>query len=392
MHRNTYVEIDTNIIGKNVQNIINKYKDYKYYIGVVKGNCYGHGSYIAKTIVENGVNYLAVSSLEEAIEIRKYVEEPILCLEPIDIKHLPECVKYNVTITLSNYEYYKKLLQSKLKGIKVHLKINTGFNRLGLDNRNDIKEIYDCLIKHKDIKLEGIYTHFATTGILDKHYDEQVNCFLELTKDIDLKKIKIVHLGRSVTLELHPKLSFANGVRLGVLMYGIKQPTISYSGIKGRLRKIKHEYIIKKNNISKTFGANDLDVKTAFKLKSEVMEIQKLKKGEYVGYGYRYQALKDTFIAIIPVGYADGLDLRYTNCSVKINDCYYNIVGVVNMGMITVEVDQKVSIGDMAYIIDNNVKQIAKKIGVTPYVVMTAINSNVPRIYLDDKKTARIEV
>ena len=81
----SYVEIDTKQIGKNVENIIKKYNNYKYYIGVIKGNAYGHGFGIVKTIVDSGINYLAVSTLKEAIEVRNLIDIPILCLQPIDI-------------------------------------------------------------------------------------------------------------------------------------------------------------------------------------------------------------------------------------------------------------------------------------------------------------------
>jgi len=382
MYRNTYVEIDTDIISSNVQNILKKYNDYKYYIGVVKGNAYGHGGYISKTLVENGINYLAVSSLEEALDIRKYVDVPILCLEPISLDYIEECIKNNITITVSNYNYFKELIEADYPNLKIHLKLNTGMNRLGLNSIDEITEIYNTLIESKNMKLEGIYTHIATSGITDKLYDEQISRFKELTKNIDLNKIEIIHIGRSSTLEYHPKIEFASAIRLGAIMYGIKQPSINYSGVKGCIRKYKHDYLIKKYNISKTYKSNDLLVDVAFKLKSEVIEVRKISKGSFVGYGARFEALKDTYIAVLPVGYSDGLDLKYTNMNILINDTKYKIVGPINMGMITVEVDESVKVGDIATIIDGNVKEIAHHTGVTPYVVMTAINKNVPRVYL----------
>lgn len=382
MYRNTFVEIDTDIIGNNIKNIINKYNEYKYYIGVVKGNAYGHGEYISRTIVENGINYLAVSSLEEGINVRKYVEEPILCLEPIDLKYIDECIKNNITITVSNYNYFKELISKNVNDLKIHLKLNTGMNRLGLNKKEEVTEIYNTLINNSDIKLEGIYTHMATNGVTDKIFDNQIDKFKELTENIDLSKIEIVHIGRSSTLEYHPKLDFVNGIRLGIAMYGIKQPSINYNGFKGFLRKLKHNHLIKKYHISKTYKHNDLEIKTAYKLKSEVIDIQSIKKGEIVGYGGKFKASGDTFIAVVPIGYSDGIDLKYTNVSVSINNKKYKIVGVVNMGMLTIEVDDSVKVGDTVTIIDNNIKKIAKDISVTPYVVMTAINRDVPRIYI----------
>ena len=390
MYRKTYIEIDTDIIGNNAKNIIKKYNDYKYYIGVVKGNAYGHGGYISKILIENGINYLAVSSLEEAIDIRKYAKTPILCLEPINLDYIDECIKNNITITISNYNYYKELLNRKRKGLKVHLKLNTGMNRLGFTKKEEVTEIYNNLIENKNIKLEGIYTHIATSGITDKIYDNQISKFKELTKNIDLTKIEMIHLGKSSTLEYHPKIEFSNAIRIGVALYGIKQPFINYSGLKGFIRKIKHNHLIKKYNISETYKSSDLDIKSALTLKSEIIEIQHIKSGEIVGYGGKYKANENEKIAVIPVGYADGLDLRYSNSYVKINNKKYKIVGSINMGMITVKIDDYVKIGDEVLIIDKNIKEIAKIINSTPYFVMTSLESSLPRVYTKNNEIIKI--
>ena len=390
MYRNTYVEVDTDIIGSNVKNIIKKYDDYKYYIGVVKGNVYGHGGYISKTLVENGINYLAVSSLEEALDIREYVSTPMLCLEPISLDYINECIKNNISITISNYNYYKELMNKEIKGLKVHLKLNTGLNRLGFNSVDEVTEIYNELMKCENIKLEGIYSHLATTGITDKMFDNQISRFKELTRNIDLNKIEMVHIGKSSTLEYHPKIDFVNGIRLGGALYGIKQPSINYSGLKGYIRKLKHNYLIKKHNISETYKSNDLDIKPGLSLKSEVMEMQNIKAGDSVGYGAKYVASKDEVVAVIPVGYADGLGLKYNNSYVTINDKKYKIIGSVNMGMITALVDDTVSIGDDVIIINQNIKEIASLINSTPYFVMTSLETSLPRVYLKDNKIIKI--
>ena len=107
MYRKTYVEINIDNLKNNVENIINYYNDYKYYFGVVKGNCYGHGvTYVINELIESGVNYLAVSSLEEALEIRKINKKiPILSLEPIALEYIDICIKNNITITVHDYNY-----------------------------------------------------------------------------------------------------------------------------------------------------------------------------------------------------------------------------------------------------------------------------------------------
>ena len=189
----SYVEIDVNRIKTNVRNIITKYNDYKYYIGVVKGNAYGHGFEIVKELVKSGINYLAVSTLKEALEVRTLVDTPILCLQPIDINDLKIAENNNITITISSYKYYQELIKKKLN-LKAHLKIDTGMNRLGINKKEEVEEIYNELIDNKNIKLEGIYTHLSTIGIIDKKWDSQVNKFFNLTSTIDLNKLEIVHI------------------------------------------------------------------------------------------------------------------------------------------------------------------------------------------------------
>lgn len=388
MYRKSYVEVDVDKIQNNVKNIISKYNNYKYYIGVVKGNCYGHGSYLASYLVESGINYLAVSSLDEAIDIRKYVDTPMLCLEPIDIEFLDKAVELNLAITVSSIEYYRELIKTDIKGLKVHIKVNTGMNRLGIDTIEEVEEIYNGLINNKKIKLEGIFTHFSTTGIQDKIFDYQLERFKYLTSTIDLNKIDMVHLGRSCTLELHPKIEFANGIRIGVLLYGINQTFRRYEGFKGKLRKAKHDYIVKKYNISKTYETSDLKVETGISLKTSIMEVNKLKKGQVVGYGGTYKADKDSYLAVCPIGYADGLSLNYRNCKVSINNKLYDIVGTINMGMITIEVDNTVKAGDIVTIFGENIdiKKTSSLIQATPYVVMTSIKEQLPRIYIKNGK------
>ncbi len=382
MYRKTYVDINVDNIENNIKEIINKY-DYKYYIGVVKGNAAGHGMKLCKYITKFGINYLAVSSLEEALESRKYTDVPILILEPIHIDELKIAEKNNISVTISSYNYYKRINKEDYSNLKIHLKINTGMNRLGVSNKEEITEIYNDLIDDERVKLEGIYTHFATTGVNDKYYDDQLNKFVELTSDIDLNRVEMVHLGRSCTLEFHPKISFANGIRIGLIMYGIGQTFNRYIGLKGKLRKIKYHFKRKIQNISKTYESNNINLKTGIELNTEVIELQQLKPGDKVGYGLTYTANANTKIAVCPIGYADGLSLSFKNSKVSINNKLYKIVGTINMGMITIEVDSDVNIGDKVTIFGGNVniKNVARATNNTAYTVMTHIDSQIPRRY-----------
>lgn len=392
MYRKTYAIIDEDKLKNNIKEIKAKYDNYKYYIGVVKNNAYNHGIKIINSLIEGGINYLAVSSLEEALDARKYNSKiPILCLEVIDLDYIYDCINNNVTITVESLEYLEKLNKIKLDfPIKIHLKLNTGMNRLGISEVKEVNKCVSIISENKKLILEGIYTHFATSGISDKYYDEQMKKFQELTKDIDLTTIPIVHLGRSLTLVNHDKPDFVNGIRLGIIMYGFSQSIKEDTSLRGKLRAIKRKKLIKKFNISKTYLTNDLNLKTAFSLYSNVMTIKKVKNKEFVGYGASFFADRDIKVAIIPIGYADGVTIKYKNVSIKGKK--YQIIAD-SMDMLMVKVDNTVKIGDKVEIFGENIsiREASRNNGCNSYRLFNMITNRVPRIYKKDKEQIEIK-
>lgn len=392
MYRKTYAIIDEDKLKNNIKEIKAKYDNYKYYIGVVKNNAYNHGIKIINSLIEGGINYLAVSSLEEALDARKYNSKiPILCLEVIDLDYIYDCINNNVTITVESLEYLEKLNKIKLDfPIKIHLKLNTGMNRLGISEVNEVNKCVSIILENKKLILEGIYTHFATSGISDKYYDDQMKKFQELTKDIDLTSIPIVHLGRSLTLVNHDKPDFVNGIRLGIIMYGFSQSIKEDTSLRGKLRAIKRKKLIKKFNISKTYLTNDLNLKTAFSLYSNVMTIKKVKNKEFVGYGANFFADRNIKVAIIPIGYADGVTIKYKNVSIKGKK--YQIIAD-SMDMLMVKVDNTVKIGDKVEIFGENIsiREASRNNGCNSYRLFNMITNRVPRIYKKDKEQIEIK-
>ena len=397
MYRKTYVEVDIDNLKNNVKNIVNYYNDYEYYFGVIKGNCYGHGTtYIINELIESGVNYLAVSSLEEALEARKINKKiPILCLEPIRLEYIDICIKNNITITVHDYNYAKELIEKKLsKKLKIHLKIDSGMNRLGFKEKNELNEIYESLKNKENAEIEGIFTHFATLGINDKEWDNQLENFKEITKDIDLKEIPIVHLYKSAAFINHPKLEFANGIRLGIGMYGYySKPVYNTSGIKNKLRAIKRYINKKKNNISRTTTNIPIELKPAFKMYSEIIQIKEIKKGEFVGYGAMYRAKEDETIGIIPVGYDDGIFRKSRGRYVTINNNRYQLIGDVGMGMTAVKIDNTINMYDKVTLIGDEVsiKEVANHNQTSIYETMCNIGKQIPRVYIKENEVMAIE-
>lgn len=349
MYRKTYIEIDSRKLKENILNIKSKYPEYEYYMGVVKGNAYGFGYNIIDTLIQNGINYLIVSSLDEALEIRKINSFiPILCLEPIDIKYIEICLKHDISISISSYQYFEKINNIELsKQLKVHLKVDTGLNRLGLTNSSEIEKIIEICEKKENIFIEGIYSHFATSGINDDYWFYQLRNFEKLIENIDITKIPIIHLGSSVSLVTKKKIPFCNAIRLGIIMYGL-MPNYLFNPI--------------------------------FSLYSHIVEIKDLEKNQRIGYGNNfYMTNKKTKIGIIPLGYSDGFSKANDKLDVFIKNKKYKIIKVF-MNLTVIEIDNEVKIDDKVTIIDSsNLLSFCKCNNLTYYEVMSSLNNSIER-------------
>lgn len=352
--RNTYVKINLNNIQGNVEKVIKGYNNYKYYFGVVKANCYGHkGIETVKAIIQGGCNYLAVATLDEALYIRKHIKDiPILCLGPIPVEFIEEANKNNITITISSIDYMKELTEKNITGIKAHIKINTGMNRLGIKDISEIKQTIQ-LLNAKGVIIEGIYTHIYE-AINKENYEKQVEKFNQILKNIDAKNIfKIIHISASDALSLYEKPEFVNGCRLGIIIYGFTE-------------------------------IQDLDLKSTFELYSEVIQINTLNKGDTVGYNGKYIAQENgEKIAVVCIGYDDGIIRKNTGRYVYINDKRYQIVGNICMDMLFVKVDNDVKVHDKVAILKDiqHIKETAKHLDTIPYEVLCEIGDRVERKY-----------
>lgn len=352
LSRNTYMEVYLNKIKSNVEKIKNKFNNYEYYFGVVKADCYGVNSMqTVKKIIEGGVNYLAVATYEEAIKIRKEIRDiEILCLGIIPKEYLEESIKNNITITINSLEYLNEIKNILNENVKVHIKLNTGMNRLGISNKEELKEIYKILEENK-INIEGIYSHIYDASNKER-YQKQIDKFDSLVKEIDISKIKIRHIAASETIVNYAKPSYINGCRLGIIMYGFT-------------------------------NFEELNLESTFKLKSEVIQINELEEGDLVGYSGAYKANERTKIAVIPIGYADGIIRKNTGRDVFINNKRYKIVGNVCMDMLFVKIDDDVKVHDTVELLKDikHVEEVAKHLDTISYEVMCSIGKRVPREY-----------
>lgn len=380
MQRKTYAYIDGNILENNIKEIKKKYPDYKYYIGVVKNNAYHHGMKCVLDMIRGGINYFAVSSLEEALALRKYTDYPVLILEPISLEFVSDAINNNITLTVESLEYTKELLKEDIYSeLKVHLAIDSGMNRLGFQTRKELDEALKLLKEHKKIVVEGLFTHFATSGVMDPHWDNQVKKFLNITKNIDFKEIPMVHLGRSLTLVNHPKLEYANAVRLGIIMYGFSQSRKEGTSLRSKLQKLKRNHYQKKYECSKTFLENDLKLNTAMSLYTEVISVRKVHVGDVVGYN-AYPIKEDGYILTLPVGYADGVTKDYKE--VAIESKRYKIVSDC-MDMIMVYSETPIKVGTKVEIFGRTIpiSSVTRRLGLNSYHLFNQISDRVVRVH-----------
>ena len=371
----SYVEINLTRLSNNVKAILEKYPEYKSYIGVVKGDAYGHGMRAVKALHNGGLRYFAVSSLEEAADLRKYnAHVPVLCLEPVAIERLNEAADLDLTLAIPDIEYLRAMLEADVHhSFKVHIKVDAGFSRLGLKDKGEIKEAVQ-LINSSPHFLEGIYQHFATAGIFDPHYDNQIRRFKELTSLIDLNEIPIVHLGSGVSLVAHPKIDIATGTRMGLIMYGYNISPSSYgSGMKDRLRDLRDKRNQKKYHLTETYRDVQLDLSPAMSYKCRILQIKDINAGEFVGYGAEYQA-----------GYNNGIGHANYGRVVEINGKRYPIIGEIGMNMCCVKVDNRVKLTDTVTVLGGGISlgRFSRSSGLGLAEVLLGIGKNNERVYI----------
>ena len=345
--------------------------------GVVKANAYGHGiEEISKKLVDLEIDFLGVANYDEAIRLRKLIPNtPILVfgtlihskLEPA--KYVSILHNHNLTATVASFDTAKFLNEYSRKfksRFKVHIKVDTGMRRIGLDYKRAYRNILQ-IASLKNIELEGIFTHFAASEEKNKSFAKlQLNRFYDLLNELKKAGIEfpLIHAANSGAV-LDLKDSYFNMVRPGLLLYGYYPG----SGIR-----------------------NKIELKPIMNLKSKITYIKKVDEGESISYGRKYFTKKPVFIGSIPIGYGDGYWRLLTNKSkVLINKKFYRQVGSVSMDWIMVELGStyKVKTGDDVLLMGEEnsynlgADELARICGTTPYEMLCAVADRVERVYLN---------
>jgi alanine racemase len=339
-------------------------------IAVVKANAYGHGAVaVGRALETAGAAMLACADIEEGVALREGgVTVPILVFGAQSVSELDGVFTHRLTPTVSTPGAARALeVAAAARGVRLacHLKVDTGMNRLGFRHDN-LRRTLPVVLQSPQLSFDAVYTHFATADLPESPFmDEQRSRFDIATAAIGALGARGLarHAANSAAI-LRDTRTWYDWVRPGLLLYGIVPPPLS---------------------------AADLGLCPALSLTSRIVAVKGMRAGEATGYGLRWTADGPKTIAIVPAGYADGLDTRAAGrTSVLIRGRRAPIVGSVCMDMIMVDVTGRdVSPGDEVVLIGRQdedeitAREIAAAIGSIAWEVLCRLGSRVERTYVD---------
>lgn len=364
-YRDTWAEIDLDCILANVASVKKHLPQDVNMIAVVKANAYGHGDIqVAETALEAGAAYLAVAFMDEAIALRKKgITAPILVLGAARPEDVQVAAKFNITLTA----FQKEWLQEAIKHLKTedrisfHIKVDTGMGRIGVRSLPELTAIEQIISENDQFILEGIYTHFATADELDETYFRQQLALFDSMANGLKEQPKYIHSCNSAAAIRYPSAYF-NAVRIGIAMYGLTPSLEMESEIPFPLRE-------------------------AFSLRSRLVHVKKLQKGEKISYGATYETGEEEWIGTIPIGYADGWIRKLQGQEVLVKGTRSPIVGRICMDQCMIRLPNHVPIGTTVTLIGGDedqfisVNEIAQKLDTINYEVPCIIANRVPRLY-----------
>lgn len=330
---------------------------------MVKASAYGSGSpEIARLLQFNRIDYISVAYPDEGVELRKYaVQIPIMVMNAAPESY-PKILQYNLepeVYGLNQFETLIGYLERAKKTMKIHIKLDTGMHRLGFE-KHDLDALVTLLMRTKSVEVASIYTHLAGADeeIHNSFSHAQVRLFLEMAEIIErsLSEKPLKHVLNSAGIIRFPEYQF-DMVRLGIGMYGFEANLLEQE----HLRAIST-------------------------LKTVISQIRTVKKGETIGYGRKGKATRDTRVATIAIGYADGFSRAFSNgkASLLVNGKPAPVIGNVCMDMTMLDItgiearegDEVVVFGEKP-----TIRELAEAIGTIPYEILTNISSRVTRVF-----------
>ena len=372
INRPTQAVIDLGALRQNIRELRALLRPDCKFMAIVKANAYGHGMLaVAKAAIQAGAEYLGVAIAEEGIALSNHgIRVPILVLGapmPYIMEEAIACDLRQSVFSVKDCNALQDVAKRLGRRCKVHIKIDTGMNRIGVRTVDDLVRLINCLKDCPNIEIEGMFTHFAQSDDLDSSYTEwQYERFMEfvrIARNMDVSPM--LHCCNSGAILKHADRMQLDLVRAGTAMYGYS-PALGY-GI-------------------------DSALKPVLSWKTMVVNVKQLAVGESVSYGRRYTAKVPSVIATLPVGYGDG----YRRCmsgkaQVLIHGKRVPVVGAICMDQCMVDVTGLTGVcrGDEAILIGCqgedtiNADEMAEWAGTISYEILLSISARVPRKYID---------
>jgi alanine racemase len=368
MNHETRAEINLDNLSYNIRAIQQKVSP-SGVIPVVKADAYGHGAVpVSKRLAREGFTMVAVARLEEAMDLRESgIAQSILIFGRLFPGEIPAAIKAGFRLTVCGAEDIRWIEEAgQDQPASVHVNVDTGMGRMGL-MVNQVSQCFDELINSRRCVWEGLYSHFSTSDESDKDYAHlQLSRFREILDRIQTfgEKPSMAHMANSGAILDIPE-SYFDAVRPGILMYG---------------------------HYPSSETSRSIEPRQVMTLKTSVAHVREMPEGCPISYGRRWVTKMPTKIAVLPLGYADGVDRRFTNTGeVLIHGRRYPMVGTVTMDYLMVDVgDDPIRPGDEAVIwgesAQGNIQalEVAEKIGTIPYELTCGVSKRVKRVYLGD--------
>ncbi len=376
LKRASFVEVDTASLRHNFSAVKSIVPKDAHIMAVVKANAYGAGAIKASEIfLQEGANYLGVATLDEALELRSYFSKtPILILGYSPNANASMLIDNDLSamiFSLEQAEVFSQMALKSQKRLKVHLKIDTGMHRLGLEPNFKSIEIIKKIRALKGLEVEGIFTHLSNADAKIKtHAKNQMKAFNAFLEQLLDQKIEFQyrHAYNSAGI-----LSLCNGnenrllnlYRPGIMLYGF-YPS---NGMKETYPNI---------------------LKNVISLKAQIVQIRSVKKGEFIGYGEHFYTNEETLVGVLALGYADGLMRALGNrIQVAINNQLAPLIGKVCMDQCFVKLnniqakegDEVILFGDKSAKA-NDASEIAALLNTIPYETISTLSKRLERVYI----------
>ncbi len=374
--RPTWIEVNPHALINNVHQVRKIIGPRCLLMAVVKANAYGHGAVAAaRTFAGAGVDRFAVATLSEALELRAGgIYAPILVLGYTPAWQAGDAVRFGIHVTVFDLETVHALNQAAAAAATtaiVHVKVNTGMNRLGL-RPQAVPGFLNAVCALRHVQVEGIFTHFATADVDREFAGEQFARFTVLFRELEDTGTRptIAHAANSAATLTMPQ-THLDMVRCGIALYGL-DPDEEGTPLPPGFRP-------------------------ALTWKAQVVQVTTLEPGDAVSYGREFVAQQSMTVAVIPVGYADGFPRRpYTWGSVLIHGQFASILGRVCMDQTIVNVSEQIASGhairqgDEVVLIGRQgekaltAEDVGRRLGTINYDVVSRILARVPRIMVHD--------